>query len=83
MDHRGPAARFYELRIACHIAPNWDSFHPLTVANLPDGTALLVGPVRDQSELHGILARVRDLSLPLISVNPLSTNPASSTQEDE
>jgi hypothetical protein len=37
------------------------------------GTTVLTGPVRDQAELHGLLERVQELGLELVSVNPLST----------
>lgn len=43
-------------------------FHPLTCAHEPDGTTMLTGPVRDQAELHGLLIKIRDLNLTLLSV---------------
>ena len=43
-------------------------FDGLTIVNLEDGGSILSGPVADQSALHGLLAKVRDLNLTLISV---------------
>ena len=44
-------------------------FDGLTINTRPDGTTLLAGPVPDQAALHGMLSRIRDLGLPLMSVN--------------
>jgi len=43
-------------------------FHPLTSTHQPDGATTLTGPVRDQAELHGLLIKIRDLNLTLLSV---------------
>ena len=43
-------------------------FGPVTISHEPDGATTLRGPVRDQTELHGLLIKVRDLNLTLISV---------------
>ena len=73
MTPRPPeAAAAYELRIAGHLDPRWSTwFDGLTVTHEDDGTTTLRGAVRDQSELHGLLAKVRDLGTALISVTPL------------
>jgi hypothetical protein len=61
---------WYEFRVEGHLAPSWSEWlDGLTIANLDNGEALLTGPVVDQAALHGLLAKVRDLNLPLISVN--------------
>ena len=61
---------WYEFRVEGHLAPSWSEwFDGLTIANLDNGEALLTGPVVDQAALHGLLAKVRDLNLSLISVN--------------
>lgn len=61
---------WYAFRVKGHLAPCWSEwFDGLTIANLDNGEALLTGPVVDQAALHGLLARVRDLNLLLISVN--------------
>ncbi len=47
-------------------------FEGLTMVHLPNGDTLLSGPIPDQSALHGILSRIRDLGLELLSVKRLS-----------
>lgn len=61
----------YEIRIDGHLDREWsDWFEGLTITPEEDGTTLLSGPVADQAALHGLLRKVRDLGVPLISVNP-------------
>ena len=63
----------YQIRIEGHLPPQWTAwFAGLTVALDTDGTTLLTGPVIDQAALYGLLKKVRDLGLPLISVNQVS-----------
>ena len=73
MTPRGPdVAVSYELRIRGHLDQHWSTwFDGFTLTHENDGTSTLRGVVRDQSELHGLLARVRDLGTTLISVTPL------------
>ena len=60
----------YQIRLKSHLSPDWtDWFDGLTVTLEEDGDTLLSGPVADQAALHGLLKKVRDLGLPLISVN--------------
>jgi len=64
--------KFYKIRIKGHLSPEWsDWFEGLTISLEEDGTTLLSGPVADQAALHGLLKKVRDLGLPLLSVCPL------------
>jgi hypothetical protein len=59
----------YELRIAGHLDGHWSTwFGGLELSHEDDGTTSLRGPVADQSELHGLLAKVRDLGATLLSV---------------
>ena len=59
----------YRISVRGHLNPEWSAwFDGLTVTPQPDGATLLAGEVVDQAALHGLLAKVRDLGLPLISV---------------
>jgi hypothetical protein len=70
---RGPQApAHYEVRVAGHLDDHWSTwFGGLTLAHSNDGTTLLRGVVTDQSELYGLLDKVRDLGIALISVTPV------------
>lgn len=60
----------YQIRLKGHLAQRWTEwFDGLTVTLGEDGNTLLTGPVVDQAALHGLLKKVRDLGLPLLSVN--------------
>jgi hypothetical protein len=63
------APSVYELRLSGHLDPRWETwFEGLTLTREPDGTTTLRGEVADQAALHGLLGRVRDLGLTLLSV---------------
>ena len=67
----------YEIRLKGHLGPQWtDWFEGLTITLEEDGDTLLTGPVVDQAALHGLLKKVRDLGMPLISVRPLEPGQA-------
>lgn len=60
----------YQIRIQGHLDPEWaEWFGGLEISHLDDGGTLLDGELADQSALHGLLIRIRDLGLPLVSVN--------------
>ena len=60
----------YCFRVKGHLDDRWsDWFGGLAVHLQEDGTTVLVGPVVDQAALHGVIARIRDLGLPLLSVS--------------
>ena len=62
----------YQIRIKGHLVREWtDWFDDLTITLEEDGSTLLTGPVIDQAALHGLLKKVRDLGLPLVSVIPV------------
>lgn len=62
-------ARRYELRVKGHLDARWaDWFDGLSLTHASDGTTLIHGPVADQAALHGVLQKLRDLGLPLVSV---------------
>jgi hypothetical protein len=59
----------YEIRLKGHLDTRWTAwFDGLTLAHETDGTTVLHGPVVDQAALYGLLQKVRDLGLPLVSV---------------
>ena len=60
----------YEIRLKGHLDSRWTAwFDGLTLTQDNDGTTIIHGPVTDQAALHGLLQKVRDLGLPLLSVN--------------
>lgn len=59
----------YQIRIKGHLGREWtDWFGGLTITREDNGETLLSGPIADQAALHGVLRKVRDLGMPLISV---------------
>jgi len=70
-----PEAGRYEIRLTGRLDAQWGAwFDGLTVSQDSDGTTVISGPIADQSALHGVLQRVRDLGLPLVSVTRLDTD---------
>ena len=60
----------YQIRIRGHLSDQWTNwFEGLTITLEEDGDTLLTGPVVDQAALFGLLKKVRDLGLPLVSIN--------------
>ncbi len=74
-DHYEPG--IYEIRIKGHLDDKWaDRFEGMTITLEDNGDTLLTGPVIDQAALHGLLKKVRDLGLPLVSVSPVEPGQA-------
>jgi RimJ/RimL family protein N-acetyltransferase len=70
----------YEIRVAGHLDDHWAAtLGDLGLARLDDGTTSLTGPVVDQAQLHGILTRIRDLGVALLSLRPLQGSGTSAT----
>lgn len=62
----------YEIRVTGHLDSRWEAwFDGLTLTRADDGTTALTGPIVDQAALHGVLTKLRDLGLPLVSVTQL------------
>ncbi len=73
----------YEIRLKGHLNNRWSGwFEGLAITLEEDGNTRLTGPVVDQAALHGLLKRVRDLGMPLLSVNFVSPDQAR-PQEDK
>ncbi len=66
----------YQIRVQGHLDSQWtDWFEGLTITLEEDGDTLLTGPIIDQEALYGLLKKVRDLGMPLVSVNPIPFDP--------
>jgi hypothetical protein len=66
----------YEIRIQGHLGHQWaERFQGLSMTLEDNGTTLLTGPVVDQAALHGILRKIRDLGIALLSVNSAGSDP--------
>ena len=67
----------YEIRIRGHLDGRWANwFGGLTITLEEGGDTLLTGPVIDQAALYGLLKKVRDLGMPLVSVSPVEPGQA-------
>jgi len=62
----------YQIKLEGHLGQEWmDWFDGLSIQQEEDGGTLLTGPVIDQAALHGVIKKVRDLGLPLVSIRPV------------
>jgi len=69
-------SRLYEIRLKGHLDDRWaEWFGGLTITLEENGDTLITGPVIDQAALHGLLKKVRDLGMPLVSVSPVEPGP--------
>jgi hypothetical protein len=67
----------YQIRIRGHLDREWTSwFEGLTITLEAGGDTLLTGPVVDQAALHGLIKKVRDLGMPLVSIRPVEPGPS-------
>ena len=67
---RPAAGEFYEIRVEGHLGDSWSSwFEELTIRHEESDQTVLSGPLADQTALHGVLMKIRDLGLPLVAVN--------------
>jgi hypothetical protein len=72
----------YQIRIKGHLGLQWtDWFEGLTITLEEEGDTLLTGPVVDQAALHGYLKKVRDLGMPLLSINPIGSGHPEASDE--
>ena len=73
----------YEVRFQGHLHERReDLFEGLTISRCDDGSTILIGPLPDQTALHSILLRIRNMNLKLISVNQIETNSVSSKRQN-
>jgi hypothetical protein len=74
-NNQNEEAIIYQIRIEGQLGQQWtDWFDGLSITPGEDGTTLLTGPVADQSALHGLIKKVRDLGMSLVSVNRMKTD---------
>ena len=67
-----PNNSIYEIKITGHLNKSWaDWFDGFTFIHEADGSTALTGKISDQAALHGILKKIRDLGLPLLSINQI------------
>jgi hypothetical protein len=75
--------KVFQIKIQGHLSQQWtDWFEGLTITLEEDGNTLLSGRVVDQSALHGILKKIRNLGMPLLSVNSVDPDPVTKTDTD-
>ena len=71
-NQKGPMV--YQIKVKGHLGSQWsDWFDRLTITQDKEGITLLTGPVIDDAALHGLLKKVRDLGMPLISFNQIES----------
>ena len=86
-DSHAPTGReapseHYEIRLDGRLDDRWAAwFDGLTLSHEDDGTSTLRGPVTDQTALHGLLQKIRDLGLPLVSITHLDPQQSEGTPE--
>jgi hypothetical protein len=74
----------YCIRIQGNLTKEWNQwFEGMDVLKQADGTTLLSGPLQDQAALFGILKKIRNLGLPLVSVNKLDTENSKRSFQEE
>jgi hypothetical protein len=71
-DQKKNTAEIYEIKLQGHLDTQWSEwFYGMTITHERDGTTTLCGPLPDQTVLHSVLDRIRDMNLQLISVNQI------------
>ncbi len=71
----------YRIQVKEALSPEWAAwFDPLTIESQPDGQTLLSGPLSDQAALHGVLIRIRDLGLTLVSLYGVDLDSTAATR---
>jgi hypothetical protein len=81
-DEKHNQHQCYEIRLKGHLEDRWaEWFEGLTITLEEDGDTLLTGPVADQAALYGLLKKVRNLGMPLVSVSPVKLGQADQSDD--
>jgi len=81
-EQQNNTSKIYQIKILGHLDVKWaEWFYGMTITHEPNGTTTLCGPLPDQIVLHSVLDRIRDMNLPLISVNPIVSGEQGSNDE--
>ena len=79
-DHTNGTAAQYEVRVNGQLGCRWAAwFDGLTLTADADGSTVIRGPLEDQAALHGLIQKLRDLGLPLVSLNRIPLDPTTTT----
>ena len=79
----GTGSDYYKIRVKGHLERHWETwFDGMILTDEPNGETLLSGAIRDQAALHGVIGRLRDLGLPLLSVRRVEP-PNDNSQEQQ
>jgi hypothetical protein len=74
METKQPQPKIFEIRLQGHLDTLWAGwFDGMTITQTEDGKTVLSGSIADQAALHGILKKIRDLGLSLLSINPINS----------
>jgi hypothetical protein len=80
-QHKDPS-EIYEIKLQGHLDPEWSEwFYGMSITHERDGITTLYGPLPDQIVLHSVLDRIRDMNLPLISVNQIVSDAQANDDE--
>ncbi|MBI5296851.1 MAG: hypothetical protein HY869_15330 [Chloroflexi bacterium] len=83
LGHDPEVPKIFQIKIKGHLGQQWAPwFDGSTITLEEDGNTLLSGPIVDQSALHGILKKIRDLGMPLLSVNTIDLDLAKKADTD-
>jgi hypothetical protein len=84
LGYRMDTPTLYQIRVKGHLDETLASwFENFTISNQEDGDTLLTGPIQDQAALHGILNRISNLGLTLVSVNSVPQEEEEDKPEDD
>jgi hypothetical protein len=84
LGHDPDVPKVFQIKIKGHLGQQWAPwFDGLKITLEEDGNTLLTGTVIDQPALHGILKKIRDLGMPLLSINSVDPNQCAKADSDE